>query len=189
MLCAILPVLYLSVSFHPLGGHAKWPPHDNRRRSQGVIWLEFTLRVRLGRVALPYSRACVGCGRCNGGGAGESQEAGHVLGMLLSLGRSWPVMMCKQRLLKPFTLRITGSVSIQASDAYVSVVHAASWYVTSFSVVSTVTLQSRPQILERVDVLERNVADVHLAQQSFSCTPLCILHSFIGQPLSHQRPR
>ena len=29
---------------------------------------------------------CVECGRGNGGGAGESQEAGHIMGMLLSLG-------------------------------------------------------------------------------------------------------
>ena len=51
---------------------------------------------------------------------------------------------------------------------------------TNVSVVSTVTLQSRPQILERVYVLERSVADVHLAQQSLSSTPLCSLHSSIG---------
>ena len=35
--------------------------------------------------------------------------------------------------LDPFTLRITGSVSIQASDACVSVEHIASWYVLSFN--------------------------------------------------------
>ena len=27
---------------HPLGLHAKWPPHVNRRRAPGVIWLGFT---------------------------------------------------------------------------------------------------------------------------------------------------
>ena len=50
--------------------------------------------------------------------------------------------------------------------------------------VNVVTLYSRPQILERVDVLERSVADVHLAQQSLSSTPLCSLHSSIGQRAS-----
>ena len=50
--------------------------------------------------------------------------------------------------------------------------------------VSVVTLHSRPQILERVDVLERSVADVHLALQSLSSTPLCSLHSSIGQRAS-----
>ena len=50
--------------------------------------------------------------------------------------------------------------------------------------VSAVTLHSRPQILERVDVLERSVADVDLAQQSLSSTPLCSLHSSIGQRAS-----
>ena len=94
----------------------------------------------------------------------------------------------------------------QASDACVSVEHTASWYVLSLTtggmsicwrpsrmcdghavtnvcVVSAVTLHSRPQILERVDVLERSVADVHLAQQSISIrlTPLCRLHNSIGQ--------
>ncbi len=39
----------------------------------------------------------------------------------------------KQRLLKPFTLRITGSVSVHASDECVSVEHTASWYVLSFN--------------------------------------------------------
>ena len=34
------------------------------------------------------------------------------------------------------------------------------------SVVSSVTLHSRPQIVQRVDVLERSVAGVHQAQQS-----------------------
>ena len=38
-----------------------------------------------GRVAPPYSRAFVGCDRGNGGGAGESQEASQILGLLLSL--------------------------------------------------------------------------------------------------------
>ena len=55
---------------------------------------------------------------------------------------------------------------------------------TIVSVVSGVTLHSRPQILERVDVLERSVADVHLAQQSLRSTPLCSLHSSIGQRAS-----
>ena len=36
-----------------------------------------------GRVAPPYSRACVGYGQGNGGGAGESQEAGRIMGLLL----------------------------------------------------------------------------------------------------------
>ena len=67
---------------------------------------------------------------------------------------------------------------------------------TNVSVVSTVTLHSRPQILERVDVLERIVADVYLAQQSLSSTPLCSLHRSIASeprrercvtPPSHQR--
>ena len=55
---------------------------------------------------------------------------------------------------------------------------------TNVIVVSAVTLHSRLQILERVDVLERSVADVHLAQQSISSTPLCSLHSSIGQRAS-----
>ena len=50
--------------------------------------------------------------------------------------------------------------------------------------VSAVTLHSHSQILEQVDVLERSVADVHLAQQSLSSTPLCSLHSSIGQRAS-----
>ncbi len=37
---------------------------------------------------------------------------------------------------------------------------------TNVGVISAVTLHSSPQILERVDALERNVADVHLAQQN-----------------------
>ena len=41
--------------------------------------------------------------------------------------------MCKQRLLNPFTLRITGSGSVHASDACVSVEHTASWYVLSLN--------------------------------------------------------
>ena len=44
---------------------------------------------------------------------------------------------------------------------------------TNVSVVSAVTLHSRPQIRERVDVIERSVADVHLAQQHAAvCTAL-----------------
>ena len=43
MLCTLLPVLYLSVAFHPLGGHAKWPADVNRRKAPGVIWLGFTV--------------------------------------------------------------------------------------------------------------------------------------------------
>ena len=45
----------------------------------------------------------------------------------------WSPHKCKQRLLKPFTLRITGSVRAQASDACVSVEHTASWYVLSIN--------------------------------------------------------
>ena len=56
--------------------------------------------------------------------------------------------------------------------------------VTNVSVGSAVTLHSRPQILERVDALERSVAGVHLAQQSLGSTPLCSLHSSIGQRAS-----
>ena len=52
------------------------------------------------------------------------------------------------------------------------------------SVVSAVTLHYRPQILERVDVLERNVADVRLAQQSLGSTPLWSMHGSIGQRAS-----
>ena len=56
--------------------------------------------------------------------------------------------------------------------------------ITNVSVVSAIALHSRPQILERVDVLERSVADVHLGQQSLSSTSLCSLHSCIGQRAS-----
>ena len=56
--------------------------------------------------------------------------------------------------------------------------------VTNVSVVSAVTLHSRHQTLERVDVLERSVSDVHLAQQSLGSTPLSSLHSYIGQGAS-----
>ena len=52
---------------------------------------------------------------------------------------------------------------------------------TKVSVVSAVQLHSRSQLLERVDVLERSVADVLLAQQSLSSTPVCSLHRSIGQ--------
>ena len=122
--------------------------------------------------------------------------------------------MCKQRLLNPFTLRITGSVSVHASCACVSkLVHPQlqrarqpvvcpctgeraecslcdGHAMTNASVVSVVsfvsaaTLHSRPQILERVDVLERSIADVHLAQQRLGSTPLCSLRSSIGQRVS-----
>ena len=67
--------------------------------------------------------------------------------------------------------------------------------VTNVSVVSTVTLHSRPQILERVEVLERSVAGVHLALQSLGSTPLCCTALSASEPRrercvtlpSHQR--
>ena len=62
---------------------------------------------------------------------------------------------------------------------------------TNVSVVSAVALYSRPQILERVDVLERSVADVHLVQQGLTtrrfavCTALSA--SEPRREPSHQR--
>ena len=44
---------------------------------------------------------------------------------------------------------------------------------TNVSVVSAITLHSRPQILERVDVLERSVADVH-QRAAWIFNPRCI---------------
>ena len=57
--------------------------------------------------------------------------------------------------------------------------HCDGHAMTNVSVVSAVTLHSRVQILERVDVLEGSVADVHRVQQSTSS-----LHSSIGQRAS-----
>ena len=57
MFYTILPVLYLSVSFHPLGGHAKWPPHVNRRRAPGVIWLGFTGYAKIDNITYKLERS------------------------------------------------------------------------------------------------------------------------------------
>ena len=60
--------------------------------------------------------------------------------------------MCKQRLLKPFTLGITGSVRVHASDACVSVEHTASWYVLSVNARDNlwsvhIMLESEPNVV------------------------------------------
>ena len=85
--------------------------------------------------------------------------------------------MCKQRLLKPFTLRITGSVSVQASDACVSVEHRASWYVLSFNARdnrrSVHVLESKPNVVcanvsvvRAATVLSRSQRDTRTRRRS-----------------------
>ena len=164
-----------------------------------------------GRVAPPYSRACVGCSRGNGCGAGESQETGHIFwgcccdSVVLAsdyvqaaavetvyTAHHWlsegPCFrgVCQRRThskrVRPQLQRQPVVCPYAGERAECSLCDGH--VMTNVSVVSAVALHSHPQILERVDVLERRVADLHLAQQSLSSTPLCSLHSYIGQRAS-----
>ena len=67
-IAAVLVPLADTVHCHGLAVHKQAALRVDGPRSR-------SLRVPPGRVAPPYSRACVGCSRGNGGGAGESQKS------------------------------------------------------------------------------------------------------------------